>query len=127
MANITVLKRKFTINAANAYYLGNAHGESVSTWMIQLVADGSWNGTVKIKARAMGDDAATDAVAPVQVPYLKRYLNGSVADDSLVSSDITTTSIILVPASGQTIVVDCTAFVAGTMACYAWPVEGAAA
>jgi hypothetical protein len=127
MAVKEVIKRKFVISAADAFHLKDASDGLVSTWLVHLVADGSWSGTVKVKSRAMGTDAVADSVTPVQVPYLKRYLNGVVADDTLVSTDITTTSIILIPASGQSIVIDCTTYGAGTMAGYCFPLEGAAA
>lgn len=127
MANKSVpTPNKFTINSADTYILGRPSHENVGTWAIMLVSS-SFSGTVRVKSRAMGKDADTDTVTFVQVPYLKRYLNGSVADDSLVSTDITDTSLILVPASGQAIALDCTTFNSGSFTVYAFPLEGAAA
>lgn len=116
-----IIGRKGTINSADSYVIGNV-GVSGGSWTIHLEADGSWNGTVRIKARATKPTGASAALTIQQIPYTKLFLNGSVADGTTVNSDITTTSIVQVPiADGLDVVVDCTTFSAGTMAVQAYP------
>lgn len=126
MANQTPTARKFTISAADAFYLGDASDGRVGTHAVMLVSS-SFSGSVTVKARIRGSDAATDAVTPVAVPYLARYLNGAVGSDSIVTTAITGTSLILVPSSGQVPVLDCTSYTSGTLTAYVFPLEGAAA
>lgn len=129
MATVFQPKNKFVINSANGAntnVVGSGSRGLISTLAIHLVST-SFSGTIRIKSRAAGKDAADDSVPFVQVVYLARYLNGAVGTDSLVSTDISDTSIILVPASGQSIAVDCTTFTSGTMTVYVNPLEGAAA
>lgn len=126
MANLQKTTRKFTITTQDTYIIGDADLSFVGTIAVHLVSS-SFSGTIRVKARARGKTADDDTVAFVQVPYLKRFLNGSVADDSIVSADITDTSLILIPASGQSIALDCTTFNSGTMTAYVHKLQGAAA
>lgn len=137
MANIKVSGSKFTIGSADTFILGggsHSHG-NVASWAIHLVSS-SFSGSITVSARSAHPDAsdiaanmgvAGDNIAFVAVPYQKNYLNGLVADGTLVSTAITGTSVIVVPASGVQIALNCTSFVSGSMAVYAVPLEGAAA
>lgn len=118
--------RKFTIDAADTFRLGDASSGVVGTFGVHLVSD-SFNGVIKVKARSRLNEAQEDGVTFQQIPYEKLFLNGAVGDGSLVSTDITGDSVILVPASGLEIALDCTAYTSGSMDVYVVPLEGAAA
>jgi hypothetical protein len=126
MANVLTGGPTFPIKGANAYYLGNAGQTFVSTWAVMIVNDASFVGSISVKSRIQGKEAADASVAPVPVVYVARYLNGSVGTDALVSTAITTTTLMIVPATGQNIVLDCTSYTSGSCSVYAFPYEGAA-
>lgn len=125
MANVTASGPKITIKSADTFYLGNAGQTFVSTWAIMLVSS-SFTGSVTVKSRIQGKEAADDSVAPVQVVYTARFLNGVAGTDALVSTAITTTSLIIVPATGQSIVLDCTSYTSGSLVAYTFAYEGSA-
>ncbi len=114
------------ITSAETYVLGDASKTNVGSIAVHLVPSTSpaWSGTIRVKSRSR---EAPSTVTHKQVPYLKRYLNGAVADDTLVSADITGESIIIIPASGQSIALDCTTYGDGTMTAYVTKLDGAAA
>ena len=96
----------------------------------------SFSGSITVKARSAHPQAtaiganmgvAGDDIAFSAVPYQTNFLNGAVGDGTLVSTAITGTSIIVIPASGVEIALDCTSFVSGSMTGYVVPLEGAAA
>lgn len=126
MAVVQIPGPKFTLKSADAFYIGNAEVTYVSTWAIMLVSN-TFSGSITIKSRIQGDVAAADSVVPVAVCYQARFINGSVGTDAIVSTAITGTSLIIVPATGQSIVIDCTSFTSGSMTVYAYPYAGAAA
>lgn len=128
MATKTYNTSKFVISAADTVYIGDPGSSAVGTLALMLVASTgtAWTGSITVKARSSAPEAATDSVTPVAVQYSARYLNGAISTDTLVSTAITGTSLILVPASGQTIVLDCTAYTQGTMTVYKVPLVGAA-
>lgn len=119
--------RKIKIQSQDTYILGDAHEALVGTFAVHIVNDGSFVGTITVKARSRTPDADNDGVTFQPTIYEKLYLNGAVGDGSLVSTGITTTSIILVPASGLQIALDVTAFTSGSCSAYIVPLQGAAA
>jgi len=127
MANVNVTS-KFKIAGQNAYYLGNPGGDSmVGTYAIMLQNDGSFSGTVTVKARIrMLQEWQSDTVTPVAWSYLTYYLNGA-STAGVFSTGITTTSIIFVPASGLQVVLDCASYSSGYLTVYTAPCQGAAA
>lgn len=126
MATKTFNTSKIVISAADAIVIGDPGMTAVGTIAIMLVASTgtAWTGSITVKARSSAPEAAAET--PVAVQYSARYLNGAISTDTLVSTAITGTSLILVPASGQTIVLDCTAYTQGTMTVYKVPLVGAA-
>jgi hypothetical protein len=86
----------FTINADGDYYIGSASQDNVvGRWIVHISDLGSLSATIIVKGRAKGT-----ALAPVAIPYKKRYLNGSVGDDTNVSTTITGVSIIDIDSAG---------------------------
>lgn len=126
MANRFTTGRVFTIGAADACYLENTSDGFVGTMAVMLVSN-SFSGSITVKSRIMGKDASDATVVPVAVNYLGRYVNGAIGTDTLGSAAITGTSLILIPASGQVPVLDCTSWVSGSMTVYCFPLDGAAA
>lgn len=112
------------IQSADDFYLGNASDSFVGMYAVMLVSN-SFSGSITVKARIGSPYAA--AVAPVPILYVSRYLNGAISTDGLLATPITTTSLILVPASGQMIVLSCGTFTSGSMSVYKMPVMGATA
>lgn len=129
MANVIMNDRKFVLSSdqagTNTYVLGDTNNAIVGTWLVHIVNTSSLSASIVVKARARGEYAATDAVPFVPISYAKLYLNGLVSDNTLVSTTITNTSIVLIPASGLSVALDVT-FTSGTGAVYSWPLEGAA-
>lgn len=126
MAEIPITGRSGTIRSQDTYVLADASKTNVASIAVHLVPSTSpaWSGTIRVKSRSR---EAPTSVTHKQVPYLKRYLNGAAADDTLVTTDITGESIIIIPASGQNIALDCTTFSDGTMTAYVTKLDGAAA
>jgi hypothetical protein len=110
---ITKVLQGYTITAAdtaNYLQIGSAgHGNTGGAILIEFVPDshGSWNGSFVIVARVgggpLGKQEAAIGVPFAQVPYRQIYLNGVVADYSIVSTVITGASIIQVPCAGLSI------------------------
>lgn len=124
MAN---LGQRFVINSAGLTAIGDASDSFVGMIALQFVSD-SFSGTITVKATSASPIAQADGVTPVAVLYVARFLNGSISTDGLVSTGITNNSLILVPASGQTIYLDTTgAYTSGTMTVYKMPLIGATA
>lgn len=116
----------FTIDATGLYSLGTAHAYTTGVINIHLVSN-SFSGSVTIAARNIAGAATSpsdNTVAPVAVPYTKLYLNGSVADGSTVSTAITTTSLIQVPASGMEIIINAGTVTSGSLTVYYTPLAG---
>lgn len=110
MANVQPVGGSFTINAQNTYITPGAHVYGVATKVVQLTSS-SFVGSVTVKGRVAGSSAT-----PVAIEYIKRYLNGVVADGSKVSTAITTDSLIEVDSAGIDVVLDCTSFTSGSLA-----------
>lgn len=128
MATLPIIGRKFSDSVGgNTYLLGDsAQGDLAGTMAILLVASSLTGGSVTVAAVTKGD-AVKDAVAPVAVPYKSLFLNGVVGTGGLVSTAITGTSLIHVPASGLNVALTIAAISAGGWTIYSWPIEGAAA
>ena len=127
MAVVNIEDKLFTINAANAYYLTKVDRQTTGTLAIQLQS-ASFSGTITVKARVFPDFGNTPTpptVTPVAWSYLTYYLNGSAAT-GIVNTGITGTSIILVPATGLQIVLDCGTYTSGSMQVTVEPCVGAA-
>lgn len=95
MATFQVAAPGFVANGVNDYNVGSAQsGESAAAWRVQLTNSGAtFSCTVKQKN--------TGATTYLASPYRKLYLNGAVADGSLVSTAITDTSLIIIPGGGD--------------------------
>lgn len=119
VANKTVTDKQFTVNAADDYFLGNQQSFSMNRYIISIIDDNSFNGSITIKARPQGT-----SVTPVGILYKPRYLNGSIGDEVPVNTAITTTSIIEVDASGLDIDVDCTSYTGGSATVYVSKLKG---
>lgn len=117
--------RDFSIVSADQYKLNNASDGYAGTIAIQLVS-ASFSGSVSITAR-VHRGGQTNATAFVACNYVSIYLNGSVSDQTYKSTAITTTSLILVPATGLDIAINCTSFVSGALNVTWSPATGSAA
>lgn len=138
MANTFINKKRFKIAAAavpgadtytavQTFVLGSASDEFVGTIAVHIVDTGSFTGSISVKARSAHREANADAVGFAAIPYVKQHLNGSAADETYVSTAITTTSIILIPATGLEIALDLTSYTSGTATIYWQALQGAAA
>ena len=128
MATLPIIGRKFIDTVGgNTYLLGDgAQPQLASTMAILLVATGLTGGTVTVGAVTQGD-AVKDGVAAQPIPYKSLTLNGAVGTGALVSTAITGTSLIHVPASGLNVALTIAAITGGSWTIYIWPVEGFAA
>lgn len=126
MATIHATGPVFTITGQNLYILGDASDAFVGTYQVHLVSD-TFVGSVSVVARSRQPQAATDSVAFVAWNYLNTYVNGAVGDQTYVSTAITDTSCILIPATGVQIALNCSAFTSGTLKAYVTPMVGSAA
>jgi len=108
------------------YIIGDASDGLVGTFSVHLVNTGGLGASMVVKARTRIPQANDDNVAFQPIPYLKLFLNGAVADSTFDTAPITTTSIILIPATGLEIALDVT-YSAGTGRIYWSPLKGAAA
>lgn len=111
MANLPIVGGAFKIDGVNAYILPGAAASPVSTKVIQIVGTALVGLSITVKARVAGTTAT-----PVPISYRKRYLNGAVADETNVSTAITTDSLIEVSSAGVDVVLDVTALTSGTAA-----------
>jgi hypothetical protein len=91
--------------------LGNAAIGEVGTWSIQFVPDASFEGAFIVKGRIDHEKAQDDDVPYLPVRYRAAFLNSADADYSLVAAEITSGSLIDVPANGKSIalLISCTA------------------
>lgn len=85
--------------------LGNASTGEVGTWLIQFVPDATFDGGLAVLGRIEHDKAVADVIPYVPVRYRAAYLNTVSADYALVDTQITSGSILQVPASGLSIAV----------------------
>jgi hypothetical protein len=124
---VKILGNGGLIDSADTYIIGDASQAFVGTYAIQLI-DNSMVGTVIVKARSRASGLAnTVATAFVEIPYLPLNVNGTVVAYATGSdADITEGCLILVPATGLTIALDCTAYTSGNFRAYVQPVAGAA-
>lgn len=83
-----------SITAAGNTALTQSGSGTVSTMVVHLTSS-SFSGSIVVQGRLAGTQNTF-----VAIPYKKRYLNGSVADDSVVSTAITGTSVIEVNCAG---------------------------
>lgn len=107
MALIPLTQGFYTFSSAtglgdNTYVLGDVSDGFVGTYSIQIVERVAGTCTFDVQARSRGALGMTTAQPPfVAIPYLPLHLNGSVATYGTgASTQITTDSLILVPATG---------------------------
>jgi hypothetical protein len=116
------------IQVPTTLVLGDGSERFVSTICVHIVDTGAFAGSIIVKGRSRNTQASIDGVVFQPIPYCKQFLNGAAGDGSLVNGvAITTTSIIMIPASGLQVALDLTAFTGGTATVYWVPLEGAAA
>lgn len=114
-----------TLNSGTLEF-GNASAAGVaSTWAFHIVNDNTFSGTIIVKGRSDSLEAGVDNIGYVAVNYVSIYLNGAVSDQTYKNTTITTTSLILVPSTGQSIAFAITC-ASGSCSVYARPVVGAA-
>lgn len=101
-----------TIDATGDVILGEATGGKVSSWLVQLVADGSWSGSMQPKGGATGSGLAGSNLA------YKNMITGLNA-----TAAVTTTGLILIDGAGLDVVLSFTRS-AGTIQYYAVPLLG---
>lgn len=121
MATVQASGSKFKIAGVNLYILGNASESSIGAWLIRLVSS-SFSGSITVVGNDGGKAVVDDAVAFVPIVYHQNYLNGSVADGTLVSTAITGESLIIVPASGMSVGLNVTSYVSGSLIAYVTPI-----
>src|SRR5262245_56675838 len=118
----------------NKCILGDASDGIVGTIALHLVSNG-FTGTVTVQARARNPEAAQPVTPPMPaapvaflpIPYLKLNMAGAaVSPPAYYSAAITGNCIILIPATGLSIALDCVVS-AGEAWIYWTPTEGAAA
>lgn len=110
-----------TTSGAGEYVIGNC-GVSGGSWAIHLQSS-SFSGSITVKARVTKPTGASAALTEQAILYRPLFLNNAVAATTEeVSTAITNTSIIQIPvADGLDVVLDCTAFVSGSMSYQAYP------
>lgn len=96
-------------------------GGTASAWVFHIVSNGA-TGSITVVARARGQTAENDQIPMVAVPYRSDFLNGAVGTGLQVSTAITNTSLIGVPATGKSIGLQVTALTVGTFTVYATPI-----
>jgi len=125
---VNVANGTFVLNSADTYVLGDASDGLVGTFAVHFVDDNTFSGSVSVKARSRAISNGASTPAFLAIPYLPLNLNGSAGTYGTgVTTAITTNSIILVPASGLEIALDCTSYTSGSATVYVTPVVGAAA
>lgn len=96
MATKQAIKSPVVIDGSHTYELGNASEPGVkSSFILQFVDTGTFSGSLVVSGRLTGSGAAY-----VAIPYKKRDLGGTAADDSTVSAALTAAFVIEVDASG---------------------------
>jgi len=106
MANVFFGGQKLTLSSAtalgdNTYVLGDVSDGFVGTYAIQIEETTAGTCTFDVQGRSR-EAASQTAAAPafVAIPYRPLFLNGSVGNLAVTTTQITTDSIIYVPASG---------------------------
>lgn len=102
-----------TISSTQMVSLGEAAGSRVSSWLVQLDADGSWNGSVQPVGRA--------ASCQLTVTPNLAYRNMTTGD--IATAALTGDSLVMVDSSGMEVSLDFTV-VAGSITYHAIPVVG---
>src|SRR4051812_3478282 len=95
---------KFSIAASDSsstLVIGSGSKRIASSFLVHIVVT-SGTLSIAVKARSCEVQAGrgNDDVAFAATPYCKQHLNGSAGDMTYVTTAITGTSIIIVPASG---------------------------
>ena len=110
---------KGRIAATDTYILGNTGDSTVGTWVVQAV-ESAFVGSIVVKARLKGSAAAF-----VAIPYTRRNLDGTVSDDTSVTTTLTDMGFLIeVNGAGLDVALDCTAYTSGALDVYAVPLIG---
>lgn len=132
MANIYPIGPRFRVTTGdhgNTLVLGDTGGTHVGTWVVQFAPGNAFTGTLSVVGRAFGKPASDDNVGFVALPYRKGYLNGALADWSIVGdgTPISAASLITIPADGLSIGLVVANSDAGSDGfLYCWPLHGPA-
>lgn len=106
MAEVKVSSGKIKIAqsgfVAATYVFGDAGVGNAGGFIFHIFANGA-TFSLTTAARVAGQQAETDALAMVAVPYKKMFLNAAAGDNTYVTTPITGTSLILVPSFGQSV------------------------
>lgn len=119
----------FQITATGTFDLAAGAADAVVGTLVIMLVSNSFSGSISVQAKIAASAAwPSDSIAYVGHAYWSNYLNGTnAAATALVTTAITGTSLIYVPATQLRIALDCTAFTSGTMDVYMLPAIGAAA
>jgi hypothetical protein len=97
-----------TIDKAGLYEFPGS-GATLSTRVFHLES-ADFVGAIVVKGRARESRRTY-----LQIPYMKRSLNGACGDDGIAWAQITGSSIIQVNGAGLDLALDCTAYTSGSM------------
>jgi hypothetical protein len=129
-ANPKITGRYKRIDTAGVYELGDSGDNIVASFSVHVKPSTSPalnGGSITVKARPKGTDAETNSHnAGVAVPYIKSHLNGSVGDETAVSTAITGESLIIIPATGRVPILDVATITAGYWDVYIDRAQGSA-
>lgn len=114
----------FKVAAANFYLLSSGDDGLAGGWLVQIHNNDTWVGTIKVKAQALAALRAASTEFE-QISYRKGNLDGTAADWSYVTTDITTDSLIFIPNTGMAVGLEVTRD-SGSFLVYSTPVIGAA-
>lgn len=73
---------------------GSGGPQSSGWWTFHWVPDNSFVGSIVVMGRIAGQEATTDGVPQVAIPYLALYLNGVIVTPTVSSGGIWTTATI---------------------------------
>ncbi len=112
MALVALTSGFYTFSAAtalgdNTYVLGDVSDGFVGTFVVHITERVAGTCTFDVQGRSR-NAASQPASAPafVAIPYRPLFLNGSVGDMAVTSSQITTDSLIFIPATGVQVALD---------------------
>ena len=126
MAILKGLSSKFALKdgGSNNTYVVGTGDETSASWITLDIRSVSGTGTLTIVARSSSKYADDDTLAFLPVMYRPMNLNGVAAAGALVVTGITTDSLVMVPASGQTIAILSTGATTGSFNVYVTPTAG---
>lgn len=126
MALIKLQGPKFSLKdggSSNTYIIGSGD-ETSASWITLDIRSVSATGNITVVGRSAAKYADDDALAFLPIMYKPANINGVAAAGSPVATAITTDSIIVVPASGQTIALLAGGVTTGSWTIYVTPTAG---